>query len=99
MHNLNINVGIQLVPVHTKEHPYEWVDSVIDVIKESGLVYEVGPFSTSVEGSYQKVQQLVDRINNFLLQEQCPEWLLNVQYQIRSDDSVSATEKTGKFKK
>ena len=98
MHHLNINAGIQLLPIYTKEHPYQWVDSVIDLIKESGLEYEVGPFSTSVEGSYQRVHQLIDRINDFLLQEQCPEWILNVQYQIRSEGGVSAAEKTDKFK-
>ena len=98
MHNQTINAGIQLVPIHTKEHPYEWVDSVIDLIKESGLVYEVGPFNTSVEGSYEQVRRLVDRINDFLWQEQCPEWLLNVQYQLRSGGGVSAAEKTQKFR-
>lgn len=99
MHHHNINVSLQLVPVYTREHPYEWIDQAIDVIKESGLTYEVGPFSTSVEGTYEQVQQLVNRINEFLLQQQCPEWLLNVQYQIRSEESVSAAEKTDKFRR
>ena len=98
MHQLTMNAGIQLIPIQTKEHPYEWVDMVIDIIKESGLVYEVGAFNTSVEGSYEKVRQLIDRINDFLMQEQCPEWLLNVQYQLRSESSVSIGEKTEKFR-
>jgi uncharacterized protein YqgV (UPF0045/DUF77 family) len=98
MHQLTMNAGIQLIPIHTKEHPYEWVDMVIDIIKESGLTYEIGAFNTSVEGSYEKVRQLVDRINDFLMQEQCPEWLLNVQYQLRSESAVSIGEKTEKFR-
>jgi uncharacterized protein YqgV (UPF0045/DUF77 family) len=98
MHQLTMNAGIQLIPIHTKEHPYEWVDMVIDIIKESGLTYEIGAFNTSVEGSYEKVRQLVDRINDFLMQEQCPEWLLNVQYQLRSESAISIGEKTEKFR-
>ena len=98
MHTYKINVAIQLVPIHTTEHPYEWVDSVIDLIKESGLEYEVGPFNTSVEGSYPEIRELINRINDFLVQEKCPEWLLNVQYQFRSEGDISAAEKTNKFR-
>lgn len=98
MHDLIVNAAIQLIPIHTKEHPYQWVDSVIDLVKESGLVHEVGPFSTSVEGSYREIQQLVDSINDFLVQEKCPEWLLNVQYQLRCERNISAGEKTDKFR-
>jgi uncharacterized protein YqgV (UPF0045/DUF77 family) len=93
-----INAAIQLVPIHTKEHPYEWVDKVIEIIQRSGLVYEVGPFSTSVEGSYKQVKALLDAINNFLLENNCPEWLLNVQYQFRSEGDVTAAEKTDKHR-
>ncbi len=98
MHQFTINAGIQLVPISSQKHPYEWVDMVIDIIKESGLSYEVGAFNTSVEGSYEQVRLLVDRINDFLVQEQCPEWLLNVQYQLRGDRSMSMGEKTEKFR-
>ena len=98
MHGLTINAGIQLVPLYTREHPYEWVDKVIALIKESGLIYEVGAFNTSVEGSYDLVRQLIDRINNFLVEEKCTEWLLTVQYQLRSEDAISIGEKTEKFR-
>ena len=93
-----INAAIQLLPVHTKEHPYEWVDQAIELIEKSGLVYEVGPFNTSVEGTYEEVKALLDDINNHLLQSNCPEWLLNVQYQFRSGADVRADEKTAKHR-
>ena len=98
MHKEIINAGIQLLPIHTELHPYEWVDAVIDIIKESGLEYEVGPFNTSVEGTYEDLRNLVDSINDFLYQEKCHEWLLNVQYQVRSGGSMRSAEKTDKFR-
>ena len=98
MHKEIINVGIQLIPIHTELHPYEWIDAVIDIIRESGLQYEVGPFNSSIEGTYEEVTNLVNQINDFLYQEKCYEWLLNVQYQVRSGGSMRASEKTGKFR-
>ena len=98
MQQHNINAAIQLLPIVTKEHPYEWVDKVIELIMQSGLAYEVGPFSTSIEGSYKDVTSLVDTINEFLLGNECPEWILSVQYQLRSGSEVTAEEKTGKFR-
>jgi uncharacterized protein YqgV (UPF0045/DUF77 family) len=93
-----INASIQLLPVYTKEHPYEWVDQAIALIEKSGLVYEVGPFSTSVEGTYEDVKKLMDDINAYLSEKNCPEWILNVQYQFRSGADVTAEEKTAKHR-
>ena len=51
MHNYIINASIQIVPVIQDKHPYEWVDEAIEIIKKSGIKYEVGPFATILEGS------------------------------------------------
>lgn len=83
-----------MVPVATVLHPYEWVDQVLEIIKQSGLSYEVGPFSTSIEGSYLAVSELIDRINEYLITEQCEEWLLQVQWHIRANENITANEKT-----
>ncbi len=98
MHNKIVNAALQLVPVATIEHPYIWVDAVIEKIKESGLTYEVNAFATTVEGTYQEVKTLVDTINDYLYQEQCPEWLLNVQIQIRTASDVGIAEKVAKHR-
>ena len=98
MHQNIINAGLQLIPIHTELHPYDYVDAVIDIIEKSGLKFEVGPFNTSVEGTYRQVTSLVDEINEFLVEQKCHEWILNVQYQLRSGESVTASEKTEKFR-
>lgn len=98
MHQYLINAALQLVPVVTVNHPYDWVDEVIEIIKHSGVKYEVGAFNTVVEGTYQEILNLVNDINQHLYQKECVEWILNIQIQIRAFGDMTATEKTEKFR-
>ncbi|HEX5154490.1 MAG TPA: thiamine-binding protein [Parafilimonas sp.] len=98
MHNYIINASIQIVPIAQDKHPYEWVDEAIAIIQRSGIKYEVGPFATVLEGSYAEVTTLIENINEYLYSRGCPEWISNIQIQIRSNSDITATEKTEKFK-
>ncbi|TAD92138.1 MAG: thiamine-binding protein [Bacteroidetes bacterium] len=97
MTSFNINAALQLLPVGTQKHPYEWVDGVIGLIEQSGLNYEVTPFNTSVEGSYPAVKALIDHINDWLMTQGCEEWLLLVQYQFKNGAHVVASHKTAPY--
>ncbi len=97
MHGFIVNASIQLVPLANDKHPYEWVDEVIEVIQQSGLPFEVGPFATVVEGRYAAVMDLINSINEHLLQRECPEWITSIQIQIRSNADITGEEKTAKF--
>ena len=94
MHQHIINASIQIVPIVQDRHPYEWVDEAIEVIKSSGIKCVVGPFATVVEGKYEEVMDVINKINDHLQQRDCSEWITNVQIQIRSDNDVTADEKT-----
>jgi uncharacterized protein YqgV (UPF0045/DUF77 family) len=94
MHQHIINASIQIVPIVQDRHPYEWVDEAIEVIKSSGIKCEVGPFATVVVGRYEEVMDVINKINDHLQQRDCSEWITNVQIQIRSDNDVTADEKT-----
>lgn len=98
MHNYIINASVQLLPIVNDKHPYEWVDEAVDVIKRSGIKYEVGPFATVLEGNYNEIMSVVNAINEYLYEQNCSEWILNLQLQLRSRTSVTASEKTGKYK-
>ncbi len=50
-------------PVSDEEGGYALVDKAIEVIKDSGLKYEVGPMSTAVEGSLEDILQLIPNIH------------------------------------
>jgi uncharacterized protein YqgV (UPF0045/DUF77 family) len=96
MHQHIINASIQLVPIVQDRHPYEWVDEAIEVIKSSGIKCEVGPFATVVEGKYNEVIDVINRINEHLQKRNCSEWITNVQIQIRANADVTSNEKTEK---
>ena len=96
MHQHIINASIQIVPIVQDRHPYEWVDEAIEIIKKSGIKYEVGPFATVVEGTYDNVMSVVNNINDYLLEKNCTEWIANVQIQIRSNGDITSGDKTEK---
>lgn len=98
MHNFIVNASLQIVPIVQDKHPYIWVDEAIAVITASGIKYEVGPFATIIEGTYDEVMSVVHQVNEYLQQQSCNEWILNFQLQIRSKEDITADEKTNKFK-
>lgn len=95
MHTFPINASIQVLPIATPEHPYEWVDEAIAVIQKSGLKFEVTPFQTVIEGPYQQVMEVIHQIQEQLQQRGCAEWITQIQLHIRSGRPVTADEKTG----
>jgi uncharacterized protein (TIGR00106 family) len=98
MHNFTINASIQIVPIVQDKHPYIWVDEAIEVIQRSGIKYEVGPFATVVEGTYEEVMQVIHEVNKYLVKEKCNEWITNVQLQLRAETGITAEEKIIKFR-
>lgn len=98
MHQYIVNASLQILPIVQDKHPYEWVDEAIAVIQQSKVKYEVGAFATTVEGTYDEVLKVINDVNEYLQQNGCAEWIMNVQIQIRSDNNITGIEKTAKFK-
>ncbi|MEO7530140.1 MAG: thiamine-binding protein [Sediminibacterium sp.] len=97
MHQFIVNASIQILPIVQDKHPYEWVDEAIAIIQESAIDYEIGPFATVVEGTYEEVMKVVNAINEHLLSRNCNEWITNIQVQIRSKGDITGQEKIAKF--
>ena len=97
MHQYIVNASIQILPIVQDRHPYEWVDEAIAVIQQSNVKYEVGAFSTTLEGNYEDVMKVINDINEYLLQKGCAEWITSIQLQIRSNSDITGDEKTAKF--
>lgn len=98
MHSYIVNASIQILPVGTVKHPYSWVDEAIEVIQQSGIKYEVGPFATVIEGTYNEVIKVINEVNEYLVSKGCEEWISSLQIQIRSNGDITGDEKTDKFK-
>lgn len=54
-----VNIALQILPSSKSIHPYALVDKAIEVIATSGLRYKVTPFETVMEGSYDKIMEVV----------------------------------------
>jgi uncharacterized protein YqgV (UPF0045/DUF77 family) len=98
MHNFIVNASLQILPIVENKHPYEWVDEAIDVIRFSGIKYNVGPFATELEGTYDEVMKVINGVNEYLFDKGCNEWICHAQIQIRSGADITGDEKTRKFK-
>ncbi len=66
MHSYLINASLQVLPIVKDRHPYEWVDEAIEIIKKSGIKFEVGPFATVIEGKYVDVLKVENALNEYL---------------------------------
>lgn len=97
MHNYIINATIQILPIVQDKHAYEWVDEAISIIESSDLKYEVRPFSTELEGTYEQVVDLFNKVNEHLYAQKCQEWICNLQVQIRSNGDMTGDEKIAKY--
>jgi uncharacterized protein YqgV (UPF0045/DUF77 family) len=98
MHQYIVNASLQIVPIVEDKHPYHWVDAAIAIIQDSGIVYEVGPFATVIEGTYEQVMAVIHAVNEDMLSKGCAEWNSNIQIQIRSNEDITGSSKTEKFK-
>ena len=98
MHHHLINAALQVVPLAQNRHPYLWVDEAISIIQQSGIKHEVNAFATVLEGTYDEVLQVINAVNEHLLNQNCHEWILNLQLQIRSNADITADEKMEKYR-
>jgi uncharacterized protein YqgV (UPF0045/DUF77 family) len=98
MHQQLINASIQLIPIDAAENAMPQIDRAIQLIQDSGLNYEVGPFGTSVEGSYAQVMQLIASINSMMNDTSKAEWVLNIQFHIKPEAPVTLQEKISKHR-
>jgi uncharacterized protein YqgV (UPF0045/DUF77 family) len=92
------NLSIQVIPLKTA-HSYDIIDKAIAVIQQSGLKYEVQPFSTVLEGHFEELMALVAHVRDELKASPCEEYLLNIQFHERANKPVYLIEKTSKYKK
>lgn len=86
MTNHKINVTIQLLPTKCTADKIELIDKAIDCIKESKLKYLVCPFETVVEGTYQEIFDLINKIRTTTLSNGCDELIVNMKMHAANKD-------------
>jgi uncharacterized protein (TIGR00106 family) len=58
---VSVIVDFSIFPVDKGESVSAYVSRAVKIIKESGLVYKLGPMGTSIEGEWDEVMALVGR--------------------------------------
>ena len=96
MLNYQINAAIQLLPIGAAKNKYALIDEAILLIKNSGLNYKVCAFETVVEGTAEKIYELIRQIQEKTLSEECPEVLINVKIHAATRD-LGFEEKLEKY--
>lgn len=95
-----ISAALQILPyTENKKLSYELIDKAIGIIAESGLNYEVTAFETDVEGSYEGIMALTEKIHKELYAAGAKDILLYIKLLSSSDKDQSFASKTDKFRK
>jgi len=95
--NHQVNVAVQVLPKSKIKEPYALVDEAIKVINDSGLRYRVCPFETVIEGPYQEIMRVVEKLQEVCFEKGADEMLVYVKIQNRKDGNVTIEEKMEKY--
>lgn len=93
-----VNIALQVLPKSKTKETYDLVDDAINVIKESRLKYQVCPFETAIEGPYDEIMELVEKVQKSCFNEGADELLVYIKIQNRKDSKVTIEEKMKKYK-
>ncbi|HHX86692.1 MAG TPA: thiamine-binding protein [Firmicutes bacterium] len=53
------NLSLQIIPIVPEEELYATVDRVLELIRNSGIKYTVGPMETTMEGKLDRLLEIV----------------------------------------
>jgi uncharacterized protein (TIGR00106 family) len=88
-----ITLGLQIVPKSTTLDTYKLVDKAIEVIQKSGVNYQITPFETVMEGSYDTLMNICRKAENAVLEAGAEECLVYYRIHYRKDRDVTFEEK------
>lgn len=92
-----INAAIQVLPRSADKHPYDIVDKAIEIIQQSGLKYQVCPFETVVEGEYNQVIELLEKVQDACYLAGAEELICNIKLQTSSSENITINDKMHKY--
>ncbi len=95
--NTYVNVAIQIVPRSSNVHPYNIVDVAIRVIQSSGLKYMVCPFETVIEGEYNQIMTLIEKIHHACYEAGAEDILCYLKIQSSANKPVTINDKMEKY--
>jgi len=94
----NINVAIQVLPEADGKIKYELVDAAIETIQQSGLPFQVCPFETVVECSFEELSGLLEKIHESCKAAGTEKMITNLKIQVDFNDEVTINDKMKKYR-
>ncbi len=95
---MTINASIQVVPLTKTADAFPVIDSAILLIQNSGLKCSVGAFETTLEGEYEKVQQVLRQVQDFCYAQKEIQFLIYTKYHVCGGENITVESKTSKFR-
>ena len=96
--NNYVNVAIQVLPRSNSKNAYDIVDKAIELIKQSGLLYQVCPFETVIEGDYDEIMKLVKEVQKVCYDNGAEDMLCYLKIQSSGSKHVTIDDKMKKYK-
>ena len=93
----NINLSLQILPRVPDDRIYEVVDKVIELIRDSGVKYEVGPMETTMEGELDQLLEIVKKAQDVCIEEGASRVMSMVKIDYKKE-GVTMDEKTYKYR-
>lgn len=92
-----INVAIQVLPEAEGKIKYELVDKAIEALQNSGYRYQVCPFETVVECSYEDLPEILDMVHEACAGAGTEKMLCNLKIQTNFMNNVTIEDKMEKY--
>jgi uncharacterized protein (TIGR00106 family) len=93
-----VNVSLQVLPSVAQENIYPVVDKVIELIRDSGVKYIVGPMETTMEGEFDTLMEIVKKAQTVCCEAGAQRVISVVKIDYRPE-GVTIEEKIGKYQK
>lgn len=91
-------LSIQVIPkTQAGENSYDYVDRAIEVIKASGVKYEVHPLETTMEGELSELLEVVRQMHEALVEKGSPSIISQIKI-AHSPSGISMDGLTEKYR-
>lgn len=96
----NCSISFQVLPkTKNDQETIRIVDKVIDLVKKSGVNYEVGPMETTMEGDLEKLMEIVKKAQYLCIRSGAKGLFTNVKIAYNPKGVLTIAEKTTKHRK
>lgn len=93
----HVNLSLQVIPRVPDERIYPVVDTVIHMIQQTGLKYEMGPMETTVEGELDELLEIVKKAQELCVKEGATRVLSVIKIDYKPE-GVTMDEKIKKYR-